>query len=407
MKKQDESPKADKSNLDKSESEPPKANSMADAMAIAAEVATTATSVQTSTFAIIADFLRSGGIEKLTSNAIKNLEIKVKGHSQATRTTVLRNLKTSFKEENLVLVLGAGIALDYSIPTWSELLKRLLARALDDKNENQKMVSVLFNEVFGPNALIAARYLKLHFDGINTPLEKEIQHVLYEYYQEEESSTLKAIKKLCISAGKSPGLDSVITYNYDDILEQTLTRADVGIKYKVISKTGQHAKNDELPIYHVHGYLPLQGKVELDDTLVLSDESYHRQYMDLYHWSNMVQLNKFKDGNCLFVGHSFTDPNLRRLMDTAKKLRGNDSKPHYLIKCRHSKEDVIANIQRIVSDSRNGFDNKLNINEDAIATSLLQTVHTFEEIDANSFGVNVIWIDSYDEIAPILNDLTQ
>ncbi|HDX6401812.1 TPA: hypothetical protein RPN31_004051, partial [Escherichia coli] len=56
MKKQDESPKADKSNLDKSESEPPKANSMADAMAIAAEVATTATSVQTSTFAIIADF---------------------------------------------------------------------------------------------------------------------------------------------------------------------------------------------------------------------------------------------------------------------------------------------------------------------------------------------------------------
>lgn len=146
---------------------------MADAMAIAAEVATTATSVQTSTFAIIADFLRSGGIEKLTSNAIKNLEIKVKGHSQATRTTVLRNLKTSFKEENLVLVLGAGISLDYSIPTWSELLKRLLARALDDKNENQKMVSVLFNEVFGPNALIAARYLKLHFDGINTPWKKK------------------------------------------------------------------------------------------------------------------------------------------------------------------------------------------------------------------------------------------
>ncbi|HBK4746280.1 TPA: SIR2 family protein, partial [Enterobacter hormaechei subsp. steigerwaltii] len=133
-------------------------------------------------------------------------------------------------------------------------------------------------------------------------------------------------------------------------------------------------------------HLPMNGKVENDDSLVLSDESYHRQYMDLYHWSNMVQINKFKDNNCLFIGHSFTDPNLRRLLDAAKKLRGNDLRPHYLIKCRHSKDEVINNIEKILRDSSSEFDEEVRNNIDNVASSLLETVHKFEEIDANSFG---------------------
>ncbi|HHW3954414.1 TPA: SIR2 family NAD-dependent protein deacylase [Raoultella planticola] len=400
MRENNDPKKFEKSKMDANEAKKATASSGVKAAAIAAE-ALSAGSLS------ITDVLASKLFEMFSSTSLNNLEKKIKGIGQPAAATVLKNLKSNFNDENLVLVLGAGISLDNKIPTWNELLKRLLARALEDTNENRKMVSTLFNEVFGPNALIAARYLKLHFDSVNTPLEKEIQRVLYEYYDEAESGNLKAIKKLCISAGKSPGLDSVITYNYDDVLEQALTKADVGIKFKVISKTGQHARHNELPIYHVHGYLPMQGKIEFDDSLVLSDESYHRQYVDLYHWSNMVQLNKFKDGNCLFIGHSFTDPNLRRLLDTAKKLRGDGSKPHYLIKCRHSKEEVIGNIDRILRNSSADFASELETNIDKIAVSLLETVHRFEEIDANSFGVNVIWINDYQEIGPLLNDLTQ
>lgn len=400
MRENNDPKKFEKSKMETNEAKKATASSGVKAAAIAAE-ALSAGSLS------ITDVLASKLFEMFSSTSLNNLDKKIKGIGQPAAATVLKNLKSNFNDENLVLVLGAGISLDNKIPTWNELLKRLLARALEDTNENRKMVSTLFNEVFGPNALIAARYLKLHFDSVNTPLEKEIQRVLYEYYDEAESGNLKAIKKLCISAGKSPGLDSVITYNYDDVLEQALTKADVGIKFKVISKTGQHARHYELPIYHVHGYLPMQGKIEFDDSLVLSDESYHRQYVDLYHWSNMVQLNKFKDGNCLFIGHSFTDPNLRRLLDTAKKLRGDGSKPHYLIKCRHSKEEVIGNIDRILRNSSADFASELETNIDKIAVSLLETVHRFEEIDANSFGVNVIWINDYQEIGPLLNDLTQ
>lgn len=92
----------------------------------------------------------TGMLEALKSSILKqdiNLiiksfdNVKTKTSNQGNRTTILRNLRNNFKEENLVLVLGAGISLDYKIPTWNELLRHLLARALEDSNENQQMVA--------------------------------------------------------------------------------------------------------------------------------------------------------------------------------------------------------------------------------------------------------------------------
>lgn len=348
----------------------------------------------------------SENIKIITKNDIKRNENKAKS---TVKLHDITRIKQHYKDEKLVLVLGAGVSMDYGLPTWNELLQRVLAKNMNADNQENTAISLLFNTVFGPNPIIAARYLKLNYYTNNNKtdcFEKAIRDALYEKLNDHESNTYKSIIKLCVSPGKNPGLNSVITYNYDDILENGLNQLDIGVKFRSIYSIGVNPHNDELPIYHVHGYLPRTGNVNESNCVVLSDDSYHKQYAELYHWSNLTQINKFKDFNCLFVGHSFTDPNLRRLLDIAKTQRGNEKTTHYMIKKRYDSEKIKYQLSLLKSTDeklKNILDEE-NINN--ISENLIETVHSFEESDAKSFGIEILWIDSYADIANIINSIS-
>src|SRR5262245_62480714 len=90
-------------------------------------------------------------------------------------------------------------------------------------------------------------------------------------------------------------------------------------------------KPETLPIYHVHGYLPVRdplgdlgrwkGKIysprlgSLADEIVLTEDQYHREAADPYSWSNLVQLGAMSSSVGLTIGLRLSDPNLRRLLD--------------------------------------------------------------------------------------------
>lgn len=323
------------------------------------------------------------------------------------------NLARHYRNGRLVLVLGAGISREHGLPDWNTLLQKLLLSSFEDGVGPSKSSSVLakaFTLVFSPNPLIAARYLHDYYRNPNDVLafDKAVKQAVYEEIQmEQESELFKEIRKLCIAPRRSSNLDCIITYNYDDLIETYLENTDFEVPFKSIYAPGMHAESDEVGIYHVHGYLPQHDDLDESNKIVLSEDIYHRQYNDVYGWSNLIQINKFKDNNCLFIGMSFSDPNLRRLLDIAKVLRGDDVSHHFLIKKRYVQSEVERNLQFILEKNPDLFDEKVEaeLKLEESVTKLIQVLERFETNDALSFGVEIIWINEYDEIPQILSQI--
>lgn len=324
-----------------------------------------------------------------------------------------------YREQRLVMVLGAGSSVSYGLPNWDTLLQKLLLITIksddeksDNSNEKAGVLAKTFNSIFEPNSLISARYLHNYFKiknpKSNLAFENAIRDALYDGVNlREDSDLLKEIRQFCIAAGKSPNLDSIITYNYDDLLEQCLQKIDVDIPFSSIHARGMKHQQHHLPIYHVHGYLPQKGQLTLKNKVVLSEDGYHQQYTDVYGWSNLIQINKFKDFNCLFIGLSFSDPNLRRLLDIAKNERGDDEVHHYCFKKRHEKSKIKAQFEKLLTENENIIDKNLGaqLPLDEVVQELIKLMEKFEENDALSFGVGIIWVDKYEDIPELLKQI--
>ncbi|MBY0038678.1 SIR2 family protein [Bacillus cereus] len=329
------------------------------------------------------------------------------------RETQISNLNKAFKNEELVLVLGAGVSVPYNLPSWDNLLQKLLFETFNDFNDNEDASSVLsklFPKLFPNSPLISARFLEEYFKKHENDrtFEGMIKDALYERVNREAASpTLKEILQYCIAPGKSPNLDSIITYNYDDVLERVLLNSNVEIPFKSIYTLGMNPSNGELPIYHVHGFLPENQVLDEAYSITLSENLYHKQYNDIYSWNNMVQINKFREKVCIFIGTSLTDPNIRRLLDIAMLQRGDNQKHHYLFKKRNNHKDIEKNLELILETNEILLDekSKANLKLDETAKQLLKKMEEFEELDANSFGMQIIWINEYNEIADYLREI--
>jgi hypothetical protein len=331
----------------------------------------------------------------------------------------LETITDWYRSQRLVMVLGAGSSMSYGLPDWNTLLQKLLLITIksdDDENVNSiEKAGVLartFTNIFEPNSLISARYLHNYFKKknpkSNLAFESAIREALYVGVQNnKDSNLLKEIRQFCIAAGKSPNLDSIITYNYDDLMEQCLRNIDVDIPFSPVHARGMKHEQHELPIYHVHGYLPQKGQLTAKNKVVLSEDGYHEQYNDVYGWSNLVQINKFKDHNCLFVGISFSDPNLRRLLDIAKNERGDEGVHHYCFKKKHDKKKVKDQLEKLLSENEDILDEKsrAQLGFDDVVEELISLMEKFEENDALSFGVGILWVNDYDEIPANLNTI--
>lgn len=348
-------------------------------------------------------------LSKLVSNptSIKVLTDKLPEIKKLSKRDIVKKIRGYYKAQTLVLVLGAGVSMDFGIPNWDVLLQKLLITTIKNEETTSTVLSKLFTNLFSPSPLIAGRYLQKYYDDKKLSFEEAVRNVLYENLDiDKNSPLLDEIVKLCVAPGKSPNIDSIITYNFDDILEQRIEKVKLELPYKSIYGIGMNP-NGQLPIFHVHGYLPQSGKISSDNQITFGETVYHKQYTDIYSWNNIVQINKFRDANCVFIGSSLTDPNTRRLLDIARRQKGEDEHSHFIFKMRHKEQIVKMRLELLLRENKELLGEKIdaNLELDKTVKLLIEIIERFEETDTESFGVKTIWIDEWSEIPEILKEI--
>lgn len=99
-------------------------------------------------------------------------------------------------------------------------------------------------------------------------------------------------------------------------------------------------ERNSFPVYHAHGVVFRNSEPGFQQEIVLTGNDYHRVYSEVFDWFYVEQLHALTRCTCFFIGLSLNDPNLRRLLEIAKR---NISKSvrHYVFLERKSAYDEI------------------------------------------------------------------
>lgn len=302
---------------------------------------------------------------------------------------ILEDLKSKYKSEELVLFLGAGVSIESGIPLWNELVNSLLAKMIASRFKKTKISTEELNAIINiayrnqsNSSITQMRYIRSAFD--NVTYNKLVHDALYSGKPTIKSNMLKAISSICTPTRNHIGVQGIVTYNFDDLIERRLTNDNVAVN-PIYDESG-HSLPNKLSIFHVHGFLPKRSTEEGSCELIFSEEDYHRVYRDAYCWSNIVQLNYLRENSCLFIGCSLTDPNLRRLLDVAAR---SDEKPRHFAILRKPHITDTPDISKNDIETYRKID--MGIKEKCFST----------------MGINIIWVDDFSDIQQILQWLKE
>ena len=276
------------------------------------------------------------------------------------RQASFRSLRAHYRREPIVLYVGAGISASndpaYGLPTWVELLN-LLGKEIA-KVQTLDLPSDPWDAADRVLSLCVDHLKSTGWEGENfeNEAERRLQGTLWELIRASDNcvtqgkkhpykllnksyllnaSTLRAIAAFCARLigrshksevyrfGANPRVRAVISGNYDPYLETAATSMFKIPVVKPVAAFGSLAGNlREVPVHHIHGYVPHRGQdggadyIPLQDQLVLTRQSYKRAWdeQDAFCATMIPQIYLLRHYITLFVGFSFTDPKITELL---------------------------------------------------------------------------------------------
>jgi len=254
---------------------------------------------------------------------------------QEIRKDRLKKAINDFNRYDSVIFAGAGVSASANIPDWLTLLRSLLANGTIISSTDFDCV---FKSMDSSN-LLTARYIEKALNADKKCIVERIRQLLYPNDVIPVSCLITTICELII---RQKNLRSVITYNYDTLIEDCLR--EKGKSCFSVYKNSRDESNS-FPVYHVHGIVFRKNDDGLPEDIVLTENDYHRVYSEVFDWSNVEQLHALTRCTCFFIGLSLNDPNLRRLLEIAQRDSGRSVR-HYAFLERKSAYDEIEKAEK-------------------------------------------------------------
>lgn len=289
----------------------------------------------------------------------------------------IKNLKKAFSKNKLSLYLGAGVSAGNGLPTWEKLVLSMYYSATSEQslggwrpfsNYLYAIAEWHLDNNHEPLEITARKLRKYYSDKANGQDEflKSIRETLYGGFLYPDGSpqniyadalrygnqTLDAVANLCEkSSPGEKGVKSVITYNYDNLLEIALQN----YPFQSIFNASRFDP-DKLPVYHVHGLVPLDDSPgSKTEEIVFTEDQYHLSARDSYSWANLVQIQAMSGSVGLMVGLSLSDRNMRRLLDAINNAPV-DSENYALLQKKKFEPPPPEELEEIHENAKKYFD---------------------------------------------------
>jgi HEPN domain-containing protein len=268
----------------------------------------------------------------------------------------IENYVKDLNDDSASIFAGAGLSVSSGYVNWKELMSDLakeLGLNIDEENDLISIAQYHVNEN-GNN-----RY------GITKKILEEFTEDV------EESENHRIIARLPIT--------SIWTTNYDQLIEKVIVneKKNIDVKYKENQLLYTKPKR-EVVLYKMH------GDVSEPDSTILTKQDYEQYFQTHETFVNALR-GELITKTFLFIGFSFSDPNLDYILSRLHLRHGINKRKHYCF----LKKNILGD--------------KQNPNE---------TIFTYNNIkqqlfinDLKRFGISSLLVEQYEEITDVLKEI--
>lgn len=277
------------------------------------------------------------------------------------KRTFIRKYVEAVDKGNAAIFAGAGLSMSQGYVSWSKLLE-------------EAAIDIGLDIEIETDLVTLAQYYKNKQGGTRGLINQMIT--------EEFGTKLKISENHKILA--SLPIETYWTTNYDHLIEDSIRQAYKNPSVKTnYTQLAQTMPSVDATVYKMH------GDVEDVSKTVITRDDYEQYDNETYTLFKETLKGDLLTKTFLFLGFSFTDPNLDRILADIRWVLKDSQRPHYCIMKKIKEEDFPTKDGGFDADkfSYEKIKRKLQIN------------------DLQRFSINILEVDAYSDITDILKEI--